>query len=80
VTHLRKLMLEELQRLNTLTKLYAVISIPSRISLDDSTVPRTAWVLGTFVNIRPSYFENGSCPRARWRSVWRPCGSSTPRL
>ena len=48
--------------------------------LDDSTVRRTAWALSTFVNIRPSCFKNGSCHRAQLRSVWQPCGSSTPRL
>jgi hypothetical protein len=41
VTHLRKLMLEELQRLivTTLKKLYAVTSTLSKIFLDDSTAP-----------------------------------------
>ena len=65
MTHLRKLMLEELQRRNYSEETNAVTSTPSKIFLDDLTVPRTAWVLGTFVNTRPSYFKKGSCHRAR---------------
>ena len=38
MTHLRKMMLEELQRRNYSEKLYAVTFMPSRIWLDDSAV------------------------------------------
>ena len=65
MTHLRKLMLEELQRRNYSEETNAVTSTPSKIFLDDLTVPRTAWVLGTFVNTRPRYFKKGSWHRAR---------------
>jgi len=79
VSHLRKMMLEELQRRNyaeTTTRCYIA---QSKNLLDDSTVRRTVWAPGTFVNIRPSCFRSGSCRRAPLRNVWRLCGSSTAR-
>ena len=72
MTHLRKMMLEELQRLNYSAETIRSSSTLSKIFLDDSSAARTAWVLGTFANIRPSCFTNVSCRRIASRFVWQP--------
>ena len=51
----------------------------SKILLDDLTVHRTAWALGTFVNIKPSYFRSGNCRRTQLSDIWKRCDSSMSR-
>jgi hypothetical protein len=71
MTRLRKMMLEELQRLNSQRLPYAITSAQWKILLDVLIVRPTVWALGTFVNIRPSYFRSGNCCRIRSRDIWR---------
>ncbi len=79
MTHLRKMMLEELQRRN-----YAETTISSYIRIvedfrDASNGLLTAWALSTFENINRNYSRSGNSLRAPSRYISRLCGSSTPR-
>jgi hypothetical protein len=70
MTRLRKMMLEELQRLNYAeTTRHYIRTL--KILLGVLIVRLTVWALGTFVNIRPSYFRSGNCRRIRSRDIWR---------
>src|SRR6266478_3316231 len=81
MTRLRKMMLEELERVVIILRLpHAVTSAQSKISQDDSSVLQMVWVRNTFVNIRPSCSRSASCHRARLRKDWQLCDSSTSKL
>jgi len=80
VTHLRKMMLEELQRRNyseDTTRFYirTVEDFSRRFNR-----PRIIWARGTSVNAKPSCFRSESYHRAPLRTTYRPCVFSTPRL
>ena len=72
MTHLRKMMLEELQRLN-----YAQNTTRSYIRTVEEfarhlTAHRIAWARGIFANTKRCCFTNGSCHREASLSVWLP--------
>ena len=80
MTHLRKMMLEELQRRNyseSTTSCY--IRTVEDFSRRFKRSPDCR-VRNTFVNIRPSCSRSASCRRARLRNDWQLCDSSTSKL
>ena len=65
MTHLRKMMLEELQRrhYSEATTRYYIRKV--KLSLDISGALPTAWAHSTFGNIKLIFSQNGSCHPAQ---------------
>ena len=65
MTHLRKIMLEELQRRNYAQTTIIVTFAPSNTSPGTSTVPPNSWVRNTSASTKPRCLRSGSWHRIR---------------
>ena len=79
MTHLREIMLEELQRRNYSETTHDLTFAQSRILLGDSTARPTGWGPGRFANIKRR-FQKRKLSAQTVRRAWLLCVSSTPRL
>jgi len=79
VTHLRQLMLDELQRRNYSQALSVATSTRWRIFRSTSIVRLSALVPAIFASTRCICFVIGSCRPGPSRAVLRPCGFCSSR-